>query len=221
MISLYPSLTAASLHDLKTIAKLLEPYCAGFHLDVRDGVFVPTTELSERVASDIDAVTKHPSWVHLMVQDPMASYEKLTLKPGSIISFHIFTNKLSEKTIHDLVKKIKDNKCKAGLAIRPSTPVERIFPYLHLFDQILVMSVQPGSYGQTFLPDALKKIAPLIEQRKKQNLHFKIAMDGGINQKNIASLAAAKVDMVAIGAAIFASADPVQALRDMQKLVGE
>lgn len=208
MPKIYPSLIAANqlfLHDAITH---LEPYCAGFHCDVMDDHFVPNLTFGSDTVNAIDAATKTQTWVHLMVDNPIAWCDRLSLKEDSIVSFHFE----STKKINDIIKRIKEKNWNASIAINPKTQADEIFPYLKLVDQALIMSVEPGFSGQRFLEPTLDKIAPLIDYRKKNNLSFTIAIDGGINAENISMIAHKGIEDFAIASAIFDQPNPIASL---------
>lgn len=211
MTHLYPSLISADLLNLQATIQALDPYCAGYHIDIMDNHFVPNLTWGPDFANAIDGATAHPSWVHLMVDDPKSIISKLNAKGGSTVTFHIETN--GEKNI--LIEHIKEKKWRAGMAINPKTAITEIFPFLPHIDQILIMSVEPGRSGQQFIPSTMDKIKPLVEYRAAHHLQFTIAIDGGINQQNIGTLAAAGVQEFAVASAIFGNEDLVEAVKGL------
>jgi ribulose-phosphate 3-epimerase len=215
MASIYPSLIAANPLYLHETIKKLEPYCAGFHCDVMDNHFVPNLTFGADTVNAIDAATKKPVWVHLMVDNPLDWCKTLSIKANSIVSFHLEAT----KEINEIIKRIKENNWKASIAINPKTDVAETFTYLSLIDQVLIMSVEPGFSGQRFLEPMIKKVAQLVAQRKKENVHVRIGMDGGITAQNIGSLVKEKVDDLAIASAIFNQPDPIVALQQLSKLI--
>lgn len=193
--------------------KKLEPYCAGFHLDVMDNKFVPNKALAIDQVNAIAKITKKV-WVHLMVEKPDTFYDAFFLPVGSLVSFHIE----SEVDVFEFIKIIREKKHKASIAISPKTPVSELIPFLDNIDQILVMSVEPGFSGQTFLKSSYEKITELVALRKQYN-NFRIGIDGGINATNIKTVIEKGVDDCAASAAIFQQDDHVAALQQLQKLV--
>lgn len=211
MASIYPSLIAAHPLSLYDIIKKLEPYCAGFHTDIMDNHFVPNLTFGADTANAIDAATKKPTWVHLMVSNPLDWCKTLSLKADSIVSFHLE----STKRVDEMIKRIKENNWKISIAIKPKTNVAETFQYLHLIDQVLVMSVEPGFSGQRFLEPMLKKVTQLVHERKKSNTKFIIGMDGGISLQNIDSVIRHGAEDLAIASAIFNQPDPIAALQQL------
>lgn len=208
---IYPSLMAADPLNLENEINLLEPHCAGFHLDIMDNLFVPNVALD---AHTVNAVAKRgkPVWVHLMVEKPELLYTTLLLPVGSLVSFHIE----SEIDIAHFIKTIREKKHHASIAISPKTPLSRIFSFLHDIDQVLLMSVEPGFSGQPFLKSSVARLAELAAHRQKENSSFKIGMDGGIDITNIKTLVEYGVDDCAIGSGIFKHKDRVAALQSLQ-----
>jgi ribulose-phosphate 3-epimerase len=132
-----------------------------------------------------------------------------------LISFHIE----SSIDIFEYIKIIKEKKCIASLAINPKTTIEHMIPFLNVIHHFLIMSVEPGFSGQSFLPEVISKIDTLVAYRYEQALDFRIGVDGGINKTNIKYLAKKGVDDFAISNGIFEQSDPVQALNELYSLV--
>ncbi len=213
MIRIYPSLISANLLNLEHEIKLLEPHCDGFHLDIMDNHFVPNLTFGIDMIQAISKTTHKQLWVHLMVDQPNTWIESLQLPEQTILSFHIeSTNKTSE-----LIKRIKEKKWLTSIAINPKTNVDEIFPYLHLIDQVLIMSVEPGFSGQRFLEPTIDKIAPLIKRQTAQKLTFSIGFDGGITPENIGLLAQKGVTDFAAASTIFNNPHPIEALEQLRK----
>ena len=160
------------------------------HIDVMDGHFVPNLTIGPPVVKSLKAISALPLDIHLMVQEP----EKMIIpfvKAGShSITFHIEATKRPR----DLLEHIKAQKVLAGMALKPATPQEKLFPYLPYLDFVLVMTVEPGFGGQTLLIDQVKKIASIKEEIKKQGLkNIRVHVDGGVNDKTRPLLASADV----------------------------
>jgi len=205
---------AADQSNLQKEIELLVPYCAGFHIDVMDNVFVPNLFWNNpNEVNEIVTMAKSV-WVHLMVNSPIVFYEQLLLPIGSLVSFHIEL----DIDIFGFAKTIREKKHKVSIAIRPKTPLARIVPFLNIVDQVLLMSVEPGFSGQPFLETTFDRIAELVAYRQEHDAHFRIGLDGGITQENIAGLTAQGVDDCAIATAIFKEEDHVAALQELQEL---
>lgn len=217
MAHLFPSLTAADQLNLQRDIDRLEPYCQGFHLDVMDFNFVPNLTWGAPTVNAIAKHTKRTLWIHLMVEKPAAFMGTLYLPHDSLLTFHI--EKINENK--DIISRIIEKKWLPGIAISPKTPLEKALPFLEPVNHVTLMSVEPGFAGQAFLPDVLGKLDQLVTYRKTKNLKFTIAMDGGINETNIADLAKRGVNLFGVASAIFGKADPVVAYKKLQALTQE
>jgi len=215
-MNIYPSLMVVLEANLKKEVDALAPYCAGFHLDIMDGIFVPNTFWYN--AQQVNEVVKCAQrvWIHLMVENPLSFYDQLFLPDGSLVSFHIE----SCVDIFSFIKIIKEKNGKASIAIRPKTPISEIVPFLHSIDQVLIMSVDPGFSGQPFLESTFDKILELAAYRQELAMNFAIGVDGGVNKNNIGRLAQLGVNDCAIASGIFDEKDHLIALQNLQKIVG-
>lgn len=215
MAILYPSLLAADSNSLDKVVRELEPLCPGYHIDIMDNKFVPNTGISIEKTNAIAKITYRQLWVHLMVEDPESYLNKLQLPADSILTFHIESHKESKR----MINKILEKKWLPGIAIKPKTGIDEIFPFLGSIYQALIMSVEPGFSGQPFLEETLDKVDPLLGFRNTSHLNFKIAIDGGISEKNLAKIAQKGIDEIAIGSAIFdAKVGPAKSLQLLSEI---
>ncbi|MGE0206793.1 MAG: ribulose-phosphate 3-epimerase [Candidatus Babeliales bacterium] len=210
-MKIYPSLISADLLNLHTVIKNLEPHCDGFHLDIMDNHFVPNLTWGPMFIKAIAHATTKPVFVHLMIENAEKFLEKIEIKRASTVSFHIENT----KNISEAIQRIRENKWHANIAIKPNTPLEKLFPYLGMIDSVLLMSVDPGFSGQRFLESSWERLKKLAAYRKEEKMNFMICMDGGINSTNIAELARNGCDEVGVAAAIFSTPDPVAALKEL------
>lgn len=172
------SLLSADFSKLdKEIALLTEAGIKILHLDVMDGVFVPNLTFGATLIKDIKKITNLKFDVHLMITKPENLLKDFIKAGADCISIHIE----STDKIKYCLQMIKSANIKAGLSLKPATELSSIFPYLHLLDVVLVMTVEPGFGGQKFLKSQLQKIKDLKKHIIKNNLNIKIAVDGGIN----------------------------------------
>lgn len=199
MSEIYPSLLSIPENEIEKYVKQLEPVCPGFHMDVMDSVFVPNTGISIEKINTVSKITYRPLWIHLMVEHPEFYLDELQMPPDSIVTFHTE----SKKDFSGTITKIIEKKWLPGIAIKPKTGINEVFPFLEVLYQVLIMSVEPGLSGQVFLEETLAKVEPLLGYRQTRHLNFKIAMDGGINASNIATIAQKGVDQLAVGSTIF------------------
>ena len=199
-IQISPSILSADFSQLGNEIKRLEVCGADLiHVDVMDGHFVPNLTIGPPVIKALRKYTKLPFDVHLMI-DPVHKYIKEYAKAGSdIITIH----PESTENLKSSIKEIKDLNKKAGVSLNPDTPIETILNDLNDIDLILVMSVFPGFGGQKFMPEVLKKIDELSKLRTKNNLNYKIEVDGGIDFSNSKKTIEAGADILVSGTTIF------------------
>ena len=214
MIKIFPSLTSANILEVKDAIETLEPHCDGFHIDVMDGHFVPNLTFGPAIINALAKIVSKELFIHLMVENPEKLVEYLQLPEGSLVVFHKTTTAKPSNFIKLLVKK----DWRTGIALDPDETVEGVLPLLPELDELLVMSVRPGFAGQEFIPQVLEKVKELAKYRKKQKLHFKIAVDGGINEDNIQEIIKMGADDLVIASAIFKSKNPVKELKTLKKL---
>jgi len=197
---LAPSLLSADFADLKSAVKKIENEGGSVvHIDVMDGQFVPQITYGQPVIKSIRKLTKLPFDIHLMVEKPELMVDSFAQAGGDWITFHY------ESTVHidRLISLIHSLGKKCGISIVPSTPVAALSEILPLVDLVLVMSVNPGFGGQSFIPYTLQKISQLKKIRSEKSLSFKISVDGGINEKNYAEVAEAGADILVSGSSFF------------------
>ncbi|MFH1133999.1 MAG: ribulose-phosphate 3-epimerase [Nanoarchaeota archaeon] len=176
------------------------PAVEWLHVDVMDGHFVPNLTYGAAIMESIK--TKKLFDVHLMVNEPELFIP--WFRKAAYLTFH------QEAAIKPdaLIKEIKRQGSKAGISLKPDTPVSTLAPYLKDIDLVLVMSVEPGFAGQSFKQEALEKIKQLSAYRKQHKLKFLISVDGGVNDKNIKDVAEAGADVVVAANAVFQAKDP-------------
>lgn len=215
MFQIWPSLISSDLLHLATTINNLSDHCYGWHLDLMDNHFVPNLTWGAQFVNAIAKVSSKPLWIHLMIDEPEKFLEKLHIPKNSYVTFHIETTSDIPMTI----RAIKHHGWKASLAINPETPIDRLFPYLKIIDQIVIMSVHPGFSGQAFITDTLGKIGLIKSELKKQHITIPLAIDGGINRDNITSVAQLGVTQFGIAAGIFSGSNPVHELDHLNRLL--
>lgn len=183
------------------------------HLDVMDGHFVPNITFGAPVMKYVRSFSKKPFDVHLMISEPLKYIDDFCDAGADIITFHIESDSDPDLTI----EKIKSRNVKAGVVIKPKTDAESVFPYLDKVDMVLVMMVEPGFGGQSFMADMLPKVEKLKAEIKRRNLDVIIEADGGIGEGNIASCAKAGVDVAVAGTAVFKAENPKEAIENLKK----
>ena len=182
------------------------------HLDVMDGHFVPNITIGPGIVSAVRPFTKLPFDVHLMIDDPLDYIDAFANAGADIITFHIEARSDPLATI----EKKRQKGIKAGLVIKPKTPVEAVFPYLDQLYMVLVMTVEPGFGGQSFMADMMPKVTALKNECKKRELDVLIEVDGGISEKTVGAAAAAGADICVSGTGVFKAKDMKEAIRFLQ-----
>lgn len=214
MIEIWPSLISGNLIDLKSTMELLAPHSTGWHLDIMDNHFVPNLTWGAPFVKAIARANSKPLWIHLMIDHPENFLEQLPNHPHSYITIHIETASPLQATL----KAIKNRGFKTSIAVNPETPIELVFDYLAYANQILIMSVNPGWSGQTFIKDVVNKIPLLKQEIHRQKVATTIAFDGGINHDNIVEIARLGVTQFGIANGIFGTDNPVQALAYLHEI---
>ena len=196
----------ADFGKMRDAAELVAPHSSYLHMDVMDGHFVPNLTMGVDLVKALNGIA--PLDVHLMITDPVDFIDDFYDAGAEIISVHVEANNPREALV-----KINEKNIKSGIAFNPSTPKEKIIPYLDIADMILVMSVEPGYCGQSFHENAIDRVKYF-----KTNYPNKIIeVDGGVSTQNSAILGKNGADILVAGSAIFKSNDPIQTIAEMKK----
>ncbi len=215
MIKISPSILAADFANLESDIKKVENSADALHLDVMDGVFVPNISFGLPIVKAIRKVTDLPLDVHLMIENPGNYIEDFAKIGSDYITVHAEACRHLNRTIN----KIKELGCKAGVSLNPHTD-EAVLKYLIKdIDLVLVMSVNPGFGGQSFIKEMLNKIKNIKKMIEKENEEVIIAVDGGINQHNISEVYKAGATFIIAGSAVFKSDDPAKAIDELKNSV--
>ncbi|MEC8948424.1 MAG: ribulose-phosphate 3-epimerase [Candidatus Thermoplasmatota archaeon] len=202
-----PSILGADFGRLRELAELVAPYSGYLHMDVMDGHFVPNLTMGPDTVAALRGIA--PLDVHLMVTDPLNFVESFADAGADIITVHAEANDTAEA-----IDAIHARGLKAGIAIRPSTPLDALDPWLDAAEMLLPMSVEPGFCGQKFDEGTYDRIRALREARPDTL----IEVDGGVTCENAAALREAGADILVSGSAIFGTEDPVAAARTIAGL---
>ena len=197
---LSPSILSADFtilgDELKTIDEAGSEY---IHIDVMDGIFVPSISYGMPVIKSIRKATKKVFDVHLMITEPERYINEFVESGADIITFHVEATKDPGKVI-DM---IHEKGLKAGISVKPKTPLEAIEPYLGKIDMLLIMSVEPGFGGQAYIEGSTEKIRAAREMVKAHGLNTDIQVDGGINLQNLPEVLEAGANIIVAGSSVF------------------
>jgi ribulose-phosphate 3-epimerase len=213
MIKIAPSILAANPFRLESeIKKVQEAGADLIHIDVMDGHFVPNIAFGPNLVKAIRNITSLPLDIHLMVNNPKSLIPKYLDAGSDAITVHFET--LNPQTLALVVKEIKNYGNKAGIALKPETPISKLtsLDVVKNLDLALVMSVSPGFSGQQFLEMSLRKISELKRFIKDNNLRMDIAIDGGINSKVASLVTRSGANILVAGASLFEMSDVKTAL---------
>lgn len=218
MLQIVPSIFAADFLNLGAdIRRVGEAGVKMIHVDIMDGHFVPNFTMGTPITEAIRPATTLKLDHHLMIEDP-DTYAPIFIRAGAdCVSVHYEVARNLDRTIH----MIKDHGALAGVVINPHTPTFLLENVLEIVDYILVMSVNPGFGGQSFIPNSLNKVRELVRRRSERGLSFSIEIDGGVGPENIGDVAKAGVDWVVAGSSVFRRPDPAAAVRSMLQTAQE
>lgn len=205
-----PSLLAADQTDVATAVDCLDGHCDVFHVDVMDGHFVPNISMGPAVVEGLRPRTSRPIDVHLMVADPEMWIERYRTAGADWISVH------AEATVHleRTVSQVRECGARAGIALNPSTPPNGLEYALQNGDFVVVMTVNPGYGGQSFLPMSLAKIAAVRKYLDDAGLSgVEIEVDGGVDATNAGDCVGVGASILVAGSAIVKASDPIEAAR--------
>ncbi|MFC1854740.1 ribulose-phosphate 3-epimerase [Candidatus Dependentiae bacterium] len=212
-MKIFPSLLAADQLRIAEKIKALEPHCDGFHIDIMDDHFVDNMAFGPGFVAAVREFTRESIAAHLMVEEPEKWIARLDLAPCDRFVFH--WEATGKTRIKPLVEKVRAKNWNIGLAVNPGTSVNEFEQFVPDFDLIVLMGVEPGFSGQKFVDSVTVKISELDSLRKKLNLSFAIAVDGGVKKDNIVHLMNLGAEFFPVGSAIFGAPDHVEALREL------
>ena len=215
MAIIAPSLLASNFLQLQEECDMLNKSQADwFHLDIMDGLFVPNISFGPMLVEFFRKATTKICDVHLMIEEP-GRYAEIFKKAGAdILSVHIEAC----PHLHRNIQQIKSLGMKAGVAVNPHTPVELLKDILGDIDTVLLMSVNPGFGGQSFIPNTIEKIKQLRTMISERSLDVKIEIDGGVTEDNARQIIEAGADILVAGSTVFKSADPIATIARLKSI---
>ena len=215
MMILAPSILAADFKELgKEIQTIEENGAQYLHFDVMDGMFVPSISFGVPVLESIRPTTKLVCDAHLMVTEPIRYVEAFAKAGADIITIHLEAC----ADAHEVIPQIHSCGCKAGVSIKPGTPIEVLEEYLDEVELILIMSVEPGFGGQKYIPESTERIRQTAELIRKSGREIELEVDGGVAPDTCQTCIDAGANVLVAGSAIYGAADPAAAVRALAAL---
>lgn len=213
MLKIASSILAADFSKLAEEVKCVDQLGADYiHIDVMDGHFVPNITLGPGIVKCLRPHTTLPFDVHLMIEQPDQYIKEFVDAGADIITVHVEAC----RHLHRTLQLIKQYGIQCGVVLNPHTPLEMIKHVLKDVDWILIMSVNPGFGGQSFIPDSLNKIEVLNRWRQELGYHYVIEVDGGVNEETARLCESAGADVVVAGSAVFNASDRRQAIQQIK-----
>ena len=212
-----PSMLAADFANLQRDTEMINNSQADwFHLDIMDGIFVPNISFGIPVVEAIDRHARKPLDVHLMIEDPDRYLEAFHRAGADLLTIHVEAC----RHLHRSIQKIHSLGIKAGVSLNPHTPISALEAIIQDVDLVLIMSVNPGFGGQTFIPQSLEKIRRLSHMIRQSGSSALIEVDGGVTTANAAELVEMGANVLVAGSFVFTNQDPhatIQKLKQLKK----
>ena len=217
MKKIAPSVLSADFSRLGEEVRAVEKGGADvIHVDVMDGHFVPNITIGPLVVAGLKKLTSLPLDVHLMIEEPQRYIEAFAQAGSDWITVHAEVCPQLKR----MVKRIRQLNVRPGIVLKPATPLEKLYPVLDQIDLVLIMSVNPGFGGQSFIPSTLKKIERLRKIIDQNHYPLEIEVDGGVKIENIREVSKAGGDIFVVGTGIFKTKDYEKTIKKLRKEIG-
>ena len=214
MKKIAPSILSADFSRLADEVKAVEKAGADvIHVDVMDGHFVPNITIGPLVVQGLRKLTSLPLDIHLMIENPERYIEVFTRAGGDWITIHAEVC----PNLKRMIRKVRQLNVRPGIVLKPATPLKALFPVLDDIDLVLIMSVNPGFGGQSFIPSTLKKIERLRKIVDQNHSPLEIEVDGGVKVENIREVSAAGADTFVVGTGIFKTNDYEETIKELRQ----
>lgn len=215
MVKLAPSILSADFVNLERDIRALTPAGADYvHVDVMDGIFVPNITIGIPVVAAIRRITQLPLDVHLMIDRPLRYVDEFCKAGSDLLTVHVEAD--TEENTLEALKKIRAHGVKPAISVKPKTPAEAVLPFLPYCDLILVMTVEPGFGGQSFMEDMMPKLKKVRQYIDAQNPGCELEVDGGININTAKICRDNGANVLVAGSAYFKAPDPAAFVRDIK-----
>ena len=214
MKKIAPSILSADFSRLADEVRAVEKAGADvIHVDVMDGHFVPNITIGPLVVQGLKKLTSLPLDVHLMIENPERYVEVFAQAGSDWITIHAEVC----PNLKRVIRKVRESKARPGIVLKPATPLKTLFPVLDEIDLVLIMSVNPGFGGQSFIPATLKKIERLRKIVDQDHYPLEIEVDGGVKVENIREVSAAGGDIFVVGTGIFKTENYDETIRKLRQ----